>query len=268
MAERGPVPGYVIEIAADELERIDPALLPRIDQAWLHDHHRAIRRVPELLWRLPHLRSLALTDSRLNPQLFRRGLPESVIQLTIRGSGRYAPKGPAYPNLRLLDAMEREFFPRLDPAMFPNLEGLQVHIGRKSDKKNRRDMWQVIQSFPGLSALGFARADDDLDWSGLSPRLERLWLGNGDLKDLGKQEHMQALRFLHLHHLKDLTTLDGIEHLPNLSDVVLIGCDALKDVSALERMPRLGYLHGPTSRFRETFAHLVARGVTVQGWRG
>ena len=262
--ERGPLPGFVIEIAVDALDGIDPVHLPRIDRAWLHDHHKAVRRLPEFLWQLPNLRDFSLTDSRLNAQLFRRGAPDGVIELGITGSGRFAPKGPANPGVRFLDTIIREFHPRLSPEMFPNLEGLTVHVGRKADRKDRREMWEVISSFEGLVSLHVEPADAALDWGALPGGLRRMKLGNGDLDDLSRLHVFDRLEFLHLHFLRSLRTLDGIEAFDGLRAVVLIGMERVEEYGALLRMPKLEFVHATRSQCPEVLAALEARGVAVR----
>lgn len=262
--ERGGFPGFVIEVDVNDLDKVDAALLFRIDRAWLHNHHKAVRRLPELIWQLPNLRDFSLTDSRLNAQLFRRGAPKGVEKLGITGSGRYAPKGPPNPNVLYLDTIIREFYPRLSPEMFPELKGLTVHVGGKSVAKDRREMWEIIGSFPELTYLHVEPADAELGWSDLPSDLSRIKLGNGDLDDLSDLRNLRGLEFLHLHYLRSMITLDGIEEFPELRAVVIIGMDRVVDYSALLRMPKLEYFHGLRSQCPDICAELEVRGITVQ----
>ena len=261
--ERGGFPGLVIEVDVNDVAKVDAALLPRIDRVWLHDHHKSVRRLPELIWQLPKLRELTLTDSRLNAQLFRRGVPKGVEKLEITGSGRYAPKGPPNPNVRYLGTLIREFHPRLSPEMFPELKGLTIHLGGKSAAKDRREMWEVIGSFTDLSCLHVEPADAELVWSELPSGLSRIKLGNGNLADLSELQNLQGLEFVHLHYLRSMTTLDGIEEFPELRAVVLTGLDRAVDHTSLLRMPKLEYFNGLRSQCPEICAELEARGVTV-----
>ena len=262
--ERGGFSGFVIEVDVNDVAKIDAALLPRIDRAWLHNHHKSVRRLPEFIWQLPNLRDFSLTDSRLNAQLFRRGVPNGVEKLDIMGFGRYAPKGPPNPNVLYLGTLIREFYPRLSPKMFPELKGLTVHVGGKSAAKDRREMWEVIGSFTELSCLHVEPADAGLGWSELPSGLSRIKLGNGNLDDLSELHNLRGLEFVHLHYLRSMITLDGIEEFPELRAVVLIGMDRIVDYSPLLRMPKLEYFHGLRSQCPDICAELEARGVTVQ----
>lgn len=265
--ERGGAPGFVIEIAVDDLDGIDSAHLSRIDRAWLHHHsdYRMIRRLPDFLWDLPALKSVFLSDSRLNDQLFQRGMPDGVEHLKLYGSGRWTPAGRPNPSILFLDTLLREFHPRLSPKMFPCLEGLTVHVGRKADRKDRREMWEVIRSFEGLKALHVEPADAALDWGALPGGLRRMKLGNGDLDDLSRLHVFDRLEFLHLHYLRSLRTLDGIEAFDALRAVVLIGMERVEDYGALLRMPKLEFVHASGQLDPELFKELEKRGVRIRG---
>jgi hypothetical protein len=263
--ERGNFPGFVIEANASDLSKISAAHLSHIDSVWLHGHYKLLRQLPEILWQLPSLRKLSLTDSRLNTQLFKRGIPKGVEHLKITGAGRLVPKGPPNSDVKYLDALIRGFHPRFSPQMFPSLKGLSVHVGRKSDRKDRREMWEVIRSFPELSALYVEPADAGLAWDGLPKGLRRIKLGNGDLTDLGVLRGLCGLEYMHLRFLRSLKTLDGIETFPELKAVVMIGMEHISDYSALLRIPKLEYVMIVRNQCPEICASLEARGVTVQG---
>lgn len=265
--ERGAFPGFVIEIAVNDLIKIDTTHLSRIDKVWLHAHsdHKLVRRLPEFLWQLPNLREFSLTDSRLNGQLFRRGVPNGVVSLRITGSGRFMPAGAPNPTVRYLDTLIREFHPRISTQMFPDLTGLTVHVGRKSDRKDRREMWDVIGAFELLTALHVEPADDELAWGDLPSGLKRLTLGNGDLDDLSRLHVFAELEFLHLRFLRSLKTLDGVETFSALRAVILIGMDQIRDYSALLRVPNLEYLQVRRSLCPDICTALEERGITVRG---
>ena len=93
----------VIEVSTADMGRVAAHHLARVDMAWCHDHGRMVRWLPDLIWDLPALKELSLTDDRLNAQLFRRGLPSDASYLSISGTGRFTPKGPPNPGLRYLD---------------------------------------------------------------------------------------------------------------------------------------------------------------------
>lgn len=265
--ERGAFPGFVIEIAVNDLIKIDTKHLSRIDKVWLHAHsdHKQVRRLPEFLWQLPNLRDFSLTDSRLNEQLFRRGVPDGVERLGITGSGRFMPAGAPNPNVRYLDTLIREFHPRLSKQMFPDLKGLTAHVGRKSDRKDRREMWEIIRDFEDLTALHVEPADVGLGWSDLPVSLKRLKLGNGDVNDISVLSSLIELEFLHLRFLRSLETLDGIETFSALRTVILIGMDHIRDHSALLRVPNLEFLHVRRNICPDICKALEERGVTVRG---
>ena len=224
------------------------------------------RSLPADLERFPSLQTIHVSAGGFCERLYRQPFPDKVSRLKIAGSGVHRiDTDIVNNNVKLLQVVDPETFLIFATNPFPNLKGLEVWLPKKS--RDRRVAVEICESFgswPSLEALQI----NQLLWpESIFPKkttLRRLGLSKSQVECTSFLSNVFGLRYLKINSFKKLRSLEGIEHLVDLREIVLISCNAIEDFSALLALKNIKRVSLPPAAPQSLRDDLLGRDIEVR----